>query len=97
MTAPTTRTRPAEATVEPDPIHSTQFVHAWAAPSRTHANVTYTVRYDRLENAWSCMCPAYTYRGHCSHIEASMADQVERWRERMTGVRSLNAKQEAPR
>jgi hypothetical protein len=71
------------ATVIPAPKHSTDYVTAWRAQSRTHAGVTYVVTYDRLGNDWRCQCPAYTYRGHCQHIEAAIEAQVATWREKL--------------
>jgi hypothetical protein len=75
-------------TVTPSPQHGTQYVTAWAAPSRTHAHVTYTVRYDRLENAWSCECAAYHYRGHCAHLQAAIDDFTATW---PTAARKIRA------
>ena len=68
------------ATVTPDPEHTTDYVTAWAAPSRTHSHVTYTVTYDRLYNDWRCQCPASTYRGTCAHISAAIDAQAAEWR-----------------
>lgn len=64
-------------TVTHIPEQSTEHVEVWYAGSRTHPAVYYTVRYDRLENAWECQCPAYTYRGHCAHLESAIKAQAE--------------------
>jgi hypothetical protein len=81
-------TKQAEVTIAPAPKHSTDYVQAWRAQSRTHAHVTYIVKYDRLANQWECQCAAYTYRGHCAHIEAAIEAQVAEWREKMSGVKA---------
>lgn len=75
-------------TIERDPIHTTEYVTAWAAPSSRHAHVTYRTTYDRLTNEWRCNCPGFTYRAHCSHVDAAMDDLVAQWREAMTGERT---------
>lgn len=67
--------------VTPDPQHTTDYVTAWAAPSRTHGHVTYIVTYDRLYNEWACQCPAHTYRGHCAHVDAAIDAQAAEWRQ----------------
>ena len=73
-------------TVTPSPRHTTDYVTAWEAPSRTHSHVTYVVTYDRLYNEWACQCPAYTYRGTCAHVDACITAQVAQWREARKAV-----------
>lgn len=70
----------------PSPKHSTAYVDAWEAPSRTHNGVKYIVKYDRLENAFTCQCAGYTYRGHCAHIDQAIEALVATWRTRGRGT-----------
>ena len=67
-------------TIADDPASSTEFVRAWRVTSRRHPHITYVVRYDRLENAFSCQCPAAFYRGHCWHIDQAINAQAAEWR-----------------
>jgi len=72
-------TKQQPVALAPSPEHSTQFVTAWSAPSRTHDHVRYVVTYDRLANHFECQCPGYTYRGHCAHLQAAMDALVADW------------------
>jgi len=73
------KTASPPVTVVPDPAHSTEYVRAWRAQSRTHTHVHYFVTFDRLANEWACMCPSYHYRGGCGHIDAAIDAVVEEW------------------
>ena len=81
MTATTT-----PPTITDDPEHSTEFVRAWRVTSRRHPHLTYIVRFDRLENAWTCQCAGFFYRGHCHHVDVSIAALTAEWRRAKRGA-----------
>lgn len=82
----TTTTTAPPPTIVPSPEDGTPYVTAWRVTSRRHPHLSYVVRYDRLENAFTCQCPAAFYRGHCFHIDQAIAALTAEWRRAKRGA-----------
>jgi hypothetical protein len=85
-TAPTTL--PDLTRVEYDPDRSTRGCQVYTVASKRIEGLRYTTCHDvegHGDAAWRCQCPAYTYRGTCSHIDVAALFARVRWWERTLG------------